>query len=224
MKELFEKWEEKYPNQLVIDGIINKEEWERQETKILFVLKEAYGDGNTSWSLTDYINNLEQKDYIAKLWKRIAIWTNGILHTDKNFIKEYDPNELSNEKCCELLKKIAVVNIKKKDESKKSSEMNDIESYAKNDKDLLKEQIDNIQPDIIVCGYTCNCLDQIYENTIKDNNKNPNWFYWYKIKGKRTIVLDFYHPANQYPDLLNYYGLMNIYQLVLKKLDSEEIK
>ena len=42
-----------------------------------------------------------------------------------------------------------------------------------------------------------------------------------EINNHSVIVIDYYHPANQFPDLLNYYGLMNIYQLALRRKDNE---
>ena len=35
-----------------------------------------------------------------------------------------------------------------------------------------------------------------------------------QIKG-RTLVIDYYHPANYYPALLNYYAVTNIFQQAL---------
>ncbi len=40
------------------------------------------------------------------------------------------------------------------------------------------------------------------------NSKNSNLFYTVQINGHAAIVLDYWHPSNQFPDLLNYYGLM----------------
>ena len=32
---------------------------------------------------------------------------------------------------------------------------------------------------------------------------------------KNVLVLDYFHPAVRYPELLTYYGLVNIYQQAL---------
>ena len=43
-----------------------------------------------------------------------------------------------------------------------------------------------------------------------------NWFYYSDAIGKRErLFIDYYHPANRYPALLNYYGIVNIYQQAL---------
>ena len=58
---------------------------------------------------------------------------------------------------------------------------------------------------------------------IKDyDHPNENWFYKTRLNDHDVIVLDYYHPANQYPDLLNYYGLLGIYQQALKDTDKGE--
>lgn len=36
-------------------------------------------------------------------------------------------------------------------------------------------------------------------------------FYWWND----TLIIDFYHPANQYPKFMNYYSLCAVYQQAL---------
>lgn len=38
-------------------------------------------------------------------------------------------------------------------------------------------------------------------------------FYWWND----TLIIDFYHPANQYPKFMNYYALCTVYQQALKE-------
>lgn len=45
---------------------------------------------------------------------------------------------------------------------------------------------------------------------------NQNLAYHITLNGHDVLVLDYWHPANQYPDIMNYYGLMSIYQQALK--------
>ena len=43
-----------------------------------------------------------------------------------------------------------------------------------------------------------------------------NWFYYTDIISiSRTLVTDYYHPANYYTTLHNYYTVTNIFQQVL---------
>ena len=66
-------------------------------------------------------------------------------------------------------------------------------------------------------------MNIIWGQSIKDYDcPDENWIYKTRINNHSVIVIDYYHPANQYPDLLNYYGLMNIYQLALKRNYNED--
>ena len=80
------------------------------------------------------------------------------------------------------------------------------------DRQELLEQLSLIRPTILVCGYTASLLFTLWE---KQPQKNENWFTWVSFQGEPLLVLDYYHPANAFPDLLNYYGLMGIYQQAL---------
>jgi len=33
--------------------------------------------------------------------------------------------------------------------------------------------------------------------------------------GEKVLVVDYYHPAARYPEILSYYGLVNIHQQAL---------
>lgn len=116
----------------------------------------------------------------------------------------------------DILKQIAVVNVKKSG-GKANSSMEEINQYAEYDSEELKKELEIIDPTVIVCGYTISSLNIIMGAEIKDyDNPNENWFYSAQLNDHDVIVLDYYHPANQYPDLLNYYGLLGIYQQALK--------
>ena len=93
-------------------------------------------------------------------------------------------------------------------------EILDTIKYAEENKEILRREIISAQPRIIVCGNTFRYLKTIFG--IKTNKKCDNWYYWLSIDGLGDIlVLDYYHPAVQYPALLTYYGVVNIYQQAL---------
>ena len=95
--------------------------------------------------------------------------------------------------------------------------MEEINRYAEFDKDELRKELELCDPTIIVCGYTISSLNIIMQKNIKETY-NDHWFYWIEMNDHPVLVIDYYHPANHYPDLLNYYGLMNIYQCALKSV------
>lgn len=193
------------------DGIVCPDIWFSQEVRPLFLLKEAHG-GNEDWDLIE--DHLRQGYATSKMWRRVSEWTKGLMSTAKDHIPPYvsgDPSVLHFDN--EYLKQIAVVNVKKS-RGEKDSDMDVIQAYAEFDKKHLLKQIELCDPSMIVCGYTMSALETILGKPIRENY-NHNHFYHVSLNGHDMLVLDYWHPANQYPDLMNYYGLMNIYRLAL---------
>ena len=108
------------------------------------------------------------------------------------------------------------MNLKKSD-GKSSSNYEEIEAYASADSNAIKKQLEIIAPNIIVCGSTFKPLNHIYDSKIRPQGTDcDNWFYYTDvISGNKTLVIDYYHPANYYPALMNYYAVVNIYQQAL---------
>ncbi len=79
----------------------------------------------------------------------------------------------------------------------------------------IKKEFMLIDPDLVICGNCFRTLNNIVFGLDNNNEKNENWYYYKEIFGKLRLFLDFYHPGNHWPDLLNYYGLMGIYQQAL---------
>lgn len=204
-------------NVFIMDGIICEEQWKSQQIRPLFLLKEAYHKENVPfWNLID--DCLIHNDYHAPtMWKRISEWTYAIFNTTKKQIAKYDPTlwygKLDfDHHYNEYLKRIAIVNVKKSNGIEKSDK-DEIQVYAEYDKEELKQQIEEINPTIIICGNTVDYLEIIFDEHFTKENYNDNWFYFYKLdNGNEILIIDYYHPANQYPKLLNYYGIANIYQ------------
>lgn len=198
-------------NVFISDGVVCPEQWFSQSIRPLFLLKEAYG-GESDWDLIE--EHLLQNYQTSKMWNRISMWTKGLLKTTIDRIAPFEENEpLAKHYGNEYLKQIAVINVKKSGGGK-ASDMDVIRAYAKFDKARLKRQLELCNPTIIVCGYTASTLDIMMDYTIRKNH-NPNLSYHIILNGHDVLILDYWHPANQYPDIMNYYGLMAIYQQAL---------
>ena len=224
LKTLFELWKNKSPkningfeinhkdNVFISDGIVNPQIWFDQKPRILFVLKEAYSNKNDGdWLLTDWIASGECLHY--KIWRRIAIWTYGVLHTTRHSIcpyKEQYPEAVYKD----ILQRIASLNIKKSN-GKSKSDYDELEAYAFEDMPEIKKEFMLIDPDVVICGNCFHILNSTVFGLDYDYGKNDNWYYYKDTLGKKRLFLDFYHPGNHWPDLLNYYGLMGIYQQAL---------
>ena len=178
--------------------------------KILFVLKEAYGNWEnntlTNWLCTDHPKR--------KIWRRIAKLTQGIQNTDSLIIQRYKP-ELSENEHNDALEQIAVMNLKKSHGSSRSY-YDDIRGYALYDRNELQKEFELIDADVIICGNVFGILCEVlFGNRIREESKNDNWYYYLKYNEKDRLFIDYYHPAVQWSDLLVYYGLMGVYQQAL---------
>lgn len=217
--ELFIKWETMHGTVLadngliridhrnsvfIRDGVVCPETWFSQEIRPLFLLKEAYG-GEDDWDLAK--DHLLVKRRIDKIWERISEWPRGIFATTNTELPPYiKDNPETSEYGNEYLKKIAVVNIKKSG-GESSSDYDEIGAYAKFDKKRLLDQIELCDPTIIICGYTSKYLETILNNDKLRSTRNDNLFYQTELNGHPVLVLDYWHQANHYPDIMNYYGL-----------------
>lgn len=206
--EIYNRYREKYADRnsyLILDGIVDIENYEG----ILFLLKEAYANEQEfdEWDLAQGLAATGPWG----MWHHVAKWTYGLLNTDKDHIARYC--NLSNDDRNALLRKISVVNVKKVNGTS-SSEYEDLLQYTTSNIEILRREINHVQPKIIVCGGTFDFLKQIYGLEIE--RSNDNWYYWLDLENmKNILVLDYFHPAVRYPELLTYYGLTNIYQQAL---------
>ena len=201
-------------NFFIPDGIIDENAWNTLPLgkKVLFVLKEAYEDNHdrSSWALND---ELREHGPWSSIWNRVCEWVYGIVNSTVDAVEGYCV--LDKELMNLYLRKSAVVNIKKSSGGH-SSVYGEISAYADADAEEIIKEIELIDPDIIICGSTFGDINRITGNTMVKGS-NDNWFYYSNIiGGKERLFIDYYHPANRYPALLNYYGIVGIYQQALK--------
>ncbi len=229
LKELFVLWENKLPqvvtykikgaehnvtidhanNKFISDGIVNSAVWNSgQHKRILYVLKEAYTGDDEGFDLAEWLST--SPDY--RMWNRVARWTYGIQNTTVDRIQKYiaDSEEEIYKRC---FNQISVMNLKKSS-GESGSVYEEIDAYATADKEELKKEFELIDPDIVVCGSTFGTLiNKVFETSV--DKANDNWAYYMEIAGKERLFIDYYHPANHWPDLVNYYAVVNLYQQAL---------
>lgn len=195
---------------LILDGVIDPDNY----AGILFLLKEAYSK-DQKFGEYDLVADLAKKGPWGR-WGHVAKWVYGLLHTDEHTIAPY--RDMNWEEKNAMLRKIAVINVKKVD-GKTTSNFDDLMTYTRDNAEMLRREIAHVHPRIIVCGNTFRFLKEIYG--LAGENSCDNWYYWLTLEGAgKVLVLDYYHFSAQYPELLTYYGLTNIYQQAL--LHSEE--
>ncbi len=220
LEKLFELWKEDYKGKVfVTDGIVNPEKWKSQKIRPMFLLKEAYG-GDANWNLINnhIMHHLDSN--VDNTWKKVTQWTYGIMNTDESRVQPFDEKSIPKKYGNEYLQSMSIVNVKKESGESRSI-WNKLEEAVARDKDYIKREIELIDPTVIVCGYTMDLLEKILGVKIK-KHRNRNLYYYAEINGKTVIILDYYHPASQYPDVMNYYALVNIYHLALRDLNKGE--
>lgn len=219
---LMEEWKASHKNKglvsFISDGAVNVEAYVGSKLKICYFLKEAYSkDNDEDWDLAGWLDS----GAMTRMWSNVAEWTYGILSTTTTNIA-HKP-QLTNQEKTALLRSVSVVNVKKSN-GKVQSDYDDLLSYASEDKEFLKRELEILNPDVIVCGNISSLLRLLYGATVQSKNgvsaeglidaeylsKNG-----YAFAGKQ-IIIDYYHPANHYPSMLNYYTICSLYQQALK--------
>lgn len=201
--DLMRRWENKTLHKdknFIEDGIIDINLWEKTDNKILFILKEAYGDyGDLCRLIRD-----EWKGAKYKIWWTVSYWLYALQKMEGNSIPVFPKDEAQFNECSNYLLSSAVVNIKKSN-GRESSDYDDVLKYAKEDGNMLKEQITLINPDIILCGNTFDFFKEFWAEAIHPVS-DTDFIY----KTKHCVVIDFWHPANQFPNKLCFYALCAI--------------
>lgn len=231
---LFSEWKERHKAQgytsFIQDGIVEPEVWFGESHRILFILKEAYnGDGIPNVD-SNLIEELKLPDGSkGRIWSAVAEWVYGLEQTTSNEIPVFDnwlgitehTNDAYRKRKCDLLRKCAILNVKKSNGVNGSDE-SDLRVYIEEDADLIRKQIEIIQPTIIVFGSTFHLIKDMIETDLDkryrilgdDSSLMPNDRGCYSL-GNKTLIA-YYHPANQYPATLNFYGLVGMYHNFLK--------
>ena len=210
MESLFQEWEaahkQKGYERFIRDGIVSPKDWYGQPTpKICYLLKEARRDVE-GYNLVEDL----QASGPWQMWKKVAVWTEAIFQAFGDG-KEYDQERIQTN-IRQNINRIAVINVKKSNGQSKS-DYQELKKYAKEDRVFLRRELDIINPDIIVCGYTSHCLRVILGDDWKNNKTDMTLFGEWNGK----LVIDYYHPASKYPHRVNYYALMSICQVARKK-------
>ncbi len=212
MTDIFHDWKKKdiHQNQLFItDGIINQELWDESDSKVMFILKEAYDSKNSSgsWDLRSLIR---RNGVSGRTFKPMAQWAYGI-HSilSGNGIAPYVENSKDVKRA---LLSSAIVNLKKSGGKKKSGSKN-LEKYVDEDWHLISDQIKAISPEIVVCGRTWHLISSKLTNKIKITDSA------YISDG--IVYIEFWHPSNRAANLMNYYAICAITEMAQKAMQIE---
>ena len=204
---LLSEWEEDCPG-MVKDGLVDAEFYLNSKYKILFLLKEV--NGGKDWDLRGFLRAGGRK----QTWNNVARWTKGINNIEKE-ISWKELEDISDNERIELLRYIAVVNLKKTSGSH-TSIAEEINTAAKRNANRLKDQISLYAPNIIICGGT----EGQYFGEIA--GYKPEWKctsrgIWYVVEDEKRIVISYSHPEARVKDCLLYYGIVDAVREILHK-------
>ena len=199
-RAVLEKWKESglhATETFVCDGPIDPDRWLKIERRVLFLAKEAYrGDGSReSWNLPELVRE-EWKGPKYKLWWTLGYWAYGIQRLTNGPIPSNPKDGQLWKEVTESVLASAVVNIKKSG-GRSISNDDDLRKYVREDGDLLKQQVKCLSPHVMVCCNTWHLVKDVWPPAKQISE------LVYDIDG--MLVLDFWHPANRFPDVMSYY-------------------
>jgi hypothetical protein len=154
-EEIDEAFRERYKQRnggqnkfIALDGIINSEKFEKANPKILWVLKEStYSDTPKDFNMRELLVQLSQHEFYQqckKTFEDIVIVSYGIIKGKYLYSEIPEIEEIKS-----VLEEIAFINIKKSPGGTKTYNPI-ISKHFGLDRDLLKAQIDYINPDLII--------------------------------------------------------------------------
>ncbi|MDA8002581.1 MAG: hypothetical protein MPL62_14980 [Alphaproteobacteria bacterium] len=215
LKKLFACWvekHEKYKGKFTADGIADESVYDEQNPKLLFLCKEENNPDQEGRDFRDwFFDSFGQHDHLRR---RICQWAFGIQNKFPSFetVKEKLPND---EAKLKVLKSVAFMNLKKiggdslaKDEQ--------IRAAVENEHDLIKEEIEIINPDVIIGGIGDHSLWKVIFPGIQfcdpGRAANETGFDTSVARAGSHKVISFYHPSYRVPDAVLYYLLRNVCQ------------
>ncbi len=185
---LISEWKKSRPeyDYFATDGILSYSDYNNQEPKIMFLLKEPNADFIDISPIKPNSKGYGPKGNSNTFWRIMR-------GTEYTLTKAWNNENFNQNDVKKVIEKpninTAYVNIKKQCENKSKSDNKEIISYARKDKIFLRQQIEYINPDIIYCGGTFSSYKILDEHCEKVNEQV------YSSNGR--FIIDFYHLAHR---------------------------
>lgn len=214
LEELFGRWSKKDDITLFVeDGIICPEIYEKQNLKLLYVLRDAHVV-DKSVNKCDLRADLQNPKGEGRTWNNVARWTRAWLdQVDYGKVERIDAIALS-----EQLKRIAAMNLKKEAGGARAER---IAEFARNHKAEIIEEISICCPDIIIACGTFNELKTIIFKekivAVESINNTKYSIMYVQVDDNTIPVIDFYHPQYNKNKML-YNDMLAIKNYVLKEV------
>ncbi len=203
---IFAEWQLRTEHQvsLVKDGIIDPMRWARAKPKVLFILKESYNDDESNLEGWDLRNEHEIKEGGFNVtFREAAHWAYCVLNNQNSTTGIKGTNKIYDALCS-----TAIINVKKV-LGTKTSDPEDLAFYAERYGDLLIKQVNLINPDIVICGSTWDLIKPLIPH-----DHIGDLLYREKDNNSGRLFINFWHPANRFPRLMNCMTLMSLVRSV----------
>ena len=189
-EDLLDRWKSRAESEIVKDGVFDEARWKSAPLRVLFILKDAYDSENPKegWDLRQFAH---EEGFNGVTLREMSHWVHALFHSDH----KYPCN--SSDQLREALLSTASINVKKTPGATYAVN-SEIREHAVDFKDLLNEQIELIDPELVVCGSTWWAIKNVIE---APRTSDPTGLV-YKTRSGR-VFLDFWHPANRFPRLMN---------------------
>lgn len=198
----------------------NKQEnkmWNEAPLRILFLTKDQNAGGYDAWDVRGETGNLSYA-----FFRNLMYQLYGLVNTKPGYKADY---KFTNEQAIELYNTFPIARINAKKEAGVSSVSNNtLRFYIERDSKFLKEQILNLDADIIVCcGYSDNIEESgsLLLNFLKNecycslNKLDDNWIYFDEDKNK--IAINNWHLSSRMGSEEWYNQITSAYHRFLEK-------
>lgn len=177
----------------VRDGIVNVSKYLEAPVKILWILKEAHSDDDSLPDMRPNLASLNDNDnpdimdrLWAPTWRAVAYATYGIFENmNMDDIPEMNGNA---QEVLKYMPCIAHINVKKY-AGGSNANMSEIQRFYNKYKTLLHEQVEIIDPEVMIFGGTFGCFSDYFVG----KEKIAEWLPVYQFQNK--LLIDTYHPS-----------------------------
>lgn len=197
--ELFQAWRRKYADaSFVIDGCPNPFVYEKQDRKIVFVLKDGnLGTPDPSESIDERTYN--QRDELEKQptpwWRTLALWSFFLENPSATW--QMGENSVSDQQSIrDALSRHCIVQLKKT-WGIGSVKKNVLQNTANTDKDEITKQLSIYTPNFIVCCGNGDHLAEILCCRNSGYRKTSDGIGYWKamLKNGSAFLVDYCHPS-----------------------------
>lgn len=206
-ERILTKWQERQgytDEEFAPDGIMYKEVitgneneiWANASCRYLFITKDQNSRGARSWDVREEIGRkTENAESISSLFYRNLMYQlYGIAYTTKDGVCDWD--DFTKRDAIDFFDNcpLARINVKKK-VGNNSIDNNTLKKFIDKDSDFLKQQILNLDADIIFCcGFSESICDTgnlilnfLIKNCYPELKKISGWIYYDEINNKVAI-------------------------------------